>query len=121
MKFLQFASEIEVTDEEQQWWDALVPHFRRRLIAGAALKATLGTAVILSYQWFTGDRHLAPGYVVSIATLLYGAFGLLAIKVDLPLKRDQSIKARRIEQAVLAEPDQLAELPSRAAAPRRFQ
>jgi hypothetical protein len=120
MKFLQFAEEVELTDEEQEWWDALEPHFRRRSLAGAIAKATLCAGAVLSFQWLTGDKDLALGYVFSMGGLFYAAFGLLAIKTDLPTKRDQLIRARRMEQAVLAEPDEVPELP-RTPTTRRFK
>ena len=120
MKFLQIGTELELTDEEQQWWEALVPHFRRRFLIGAVLKASLGAGAVLSYQWFTGDKDLALGYVLSMAALFYAAFGLHAIKADLPMKRDQLIRARRVEQSVLAEPDEVPELP-RSPTTRRFK
>jgi hypothetical protein len=121
MKFFQFAKDIELTEEEQQWWDALEPHFRRRFLLGAGVKATLGAAALFSYQWFSGDKDMELGYVLSMASLIYAAFGLHAIKADLPMKRDQLIRARRLEQAVLAEPDEVPELPPRSATARRFK
>jgi hypothetical protein len=120
VKFLQFATELELTDEEHEWWEALVPHFRRRFLTGAVVKATLGAGIVLGYQWFTGDKDLALGYVLSMVALFYAAFGLHALKVELPMKREQLIRARRVEQAVLAEPDEVPELP-RSSAARRFK
>jgi hypothetical protein len=120
--WLEFADPIELTPEEEEWWAELEPTFRRRALIRAGAMALLGVVAIGVARWLSGLEQLHIGVSLASFSTFYALFGLNVLKGELPTKRDKIITARRVEQAVIAEPDEppLA-LPTSPAPARRFQ